>query len=250
MPPELRVFAIPNVAEATRGLDVGGAIADAIEAAPIAIETGDVIVVAQKFVSKAEGAVVPLADVSPSPRAREWAAAHGKDPAQIEVVLRESKRIVRMERGVLISETRHGFVCANAGVDSSNAPPGCVTVLPHDPDASAARTRQSLAARFGCEVGVIVSDTFGRPWREGAVNLAIGVAGLRPLLDYRGRPDQFGRPLQSTVIAIADEIAAAAELVMGKAARTPVVVVRGAGQWAGDGSAALLVRPAAADLFR
>jgi coenzyme F420-0:L-glutamate ligase/coenzyme F420-1:gamma-L-glutamate ligase len=247
---ELRVFAIPNLAEATHGLDAGRAIADAVAAAAIGLDAGDVIVVAQKFVSKAEGAVVALADISPSPRAREWATAYGKDAAVVEVVLRESRRIVRMERGVLIAETRHGLVCANAGVDASNVPSGYVTVLPQDPDASAARIRRSLAERHAVDIGVIVSDTFGRPWREGAVNVAIGVAGLQPMMDYRGQVDQFGRRLQSTVIAIADEIASAAELVMGKAARTPAAVVRGAREWMGNGSAATLVRPAAADLFR
>ncbi len=250
MTPSLRVFAIPGVPEATDGMDVGDAIATALAAASIAIEPGDVFVIAQKFVSKAEGAVVRLRDVSPSALAREWAAAYGKDAAAVEVVLREARRIVRMDRGVIIAETRHGFVCANAGVDVSNAPDGVVTVLPVDPDASADRARRTLTARLGCAIAVIVSDTFGRAWREGAVNVAIGVAGVQPLLDYRGQADQFGRRLQTTVIAIADEIAAAAELVMGKASRTPVAVVRGAQQWAGEGAARMLIRPAATDLFR
>lgn len=250
MPSDLRIFAVPGIPEAVRGSEPGGAIADAIARADLAVEAGDVFVVAQKFVSKAEGALIALADVAPSPRAVEWAAAYGKDAAAVEVVLRESRRIVRMERGVIISETRHGFICANAGVDASNVPAGHVSVLPDDPDRSAARIRDALVARVGCRVAVIVSDTFGRPWREGAVNVAIGVAGIDPLLDCRGQTDQFGRRLQSTVIAVADEIAGAAELVMGKAARTPVVVVRGAAEWAGDGSGAQLVRPAAMDLFR
>lgn len=246
----LHVFAVPGVPEAARGRDPGEDIAGAVIAAGLGPEAGDVFVVAQKFVSKAEGAVIALADVVPSPRAAEWAARYGKDPAVIEVVLRQSRRIVRMERGVIIGETRHGFICANAGVDVSNVEAGFVTVLPDDPDASAARIRDTIASRSHCRVGVIVSDTFGRPWREGAVNVAIGVAGLQPLLDFRGQADQFGRRLQTTVIAIADEIAAAAELVMGKATRTPVAVVRGGTQWTGEGNASMLVRPPTTDLFR
>jgi coenzyme F420-0:L-glutamate ligase/coenzyme F420-1:gamma-L-glutamate ligase len=248
--PELHVFAVPGLPEARGGTDIADAIVRALDASALHIDEGDVFVVAQKFVSKAEGAVVALADVTPSPVAREWAATYGKDAAVVEVVLRESRRIVRMDRGVVIAETHHGFVCANAGVDASNVPAGSVTVLPRDPDASAAAIRTALAARFGHQVAVIVADTFGRPWREGAVNVAIGVAGLKPLLDYRGSVDQFGRRLQTTVIAIADELASAAELVMRKAAGTPVAVVRGAREWVGDGTAAALQRPAATDLFR
>lgn len=250
MPTDLRIVAVRGIPEAERGTDVGEAIAGAIARARIQIEDGDVFVVAQKIVSKAEGAIVRLADVVASPRAAEWAQAHAKDPAVVEVVLREATRIVRMERGVIIAETRHGFVCANAGVDASNVPEGFVTLLPRDPDASAARIRETLAERFERRVAVLVSDTFGRPWREGAVNVAIGIAGIAPLLDCRGTTDQFGRRLQTTVIAIADEIASAAELVMGKAAGTPVSLVRGGLEWAGDGSSRALVRPAALDLFR
>ena len=250
MTAEVRVFAVPDLPEAARGMDLGAAIADAVLRAAMTIVAGDVFVVAQKFVSKAEGAVVALADVTPSTRAREWADRYGKDPAVVEVVLRESQHIVRMDRGIIISETRHGFICANAGVDVSNAPDGLVTILPRDPDASADCLRRTLSTRLRCGVGVVVSDTFGRPWREGAVNVAIGVAGVRPLLDYRGQRDQFGRRLQTTVIAVADEIASAAELVMGKSARTPVAVVRGAHEWTGEGAAAMLIRSAATDLFR
>jgi coenzyme F420-0:L-glutamate ligase/coenzyme F420-1:gamma-L-glutamate ligase len=165
-------------------------------------------------------------------------------------VLRESRRIVRMERGVLISETKHGFVCANAGVDSSNVPHGCVTLLPNDPDASAECLRRAFGVRFGVPVAVVIADSFGRPWREGVVNVALGVAGLRPLVDWRGKADTFGRRLQSTVVAVADEIASAAELVMGKTARTPAAIVRGAAEWIGAGEASLLIRPPEMDLFR
>ena len=250
MTTELRLFAVPGIPELTQGADLGQLIADAVVAAGLTIDAGDVFVVAQKVVSKAEGAVVALADVVPSPLAVKWAAAHGRDAAATEVVLRESRRIIRMHRGIIISETRHGFICANAGVDGSNVPPGYVTILPRDPDASAARLQSTLSARFGAVVATIVSDTFGRPWREGVINVALGVAGLRPLLDYRGQRDRFGRRLQTTIIAVADEIASAAELVMGKTKHAPVVVVRGAAEWAGQGSGAMLRRDASTDLFR
>ena len=171
-------------------------------------------------------------------------------PRVVEVILRESQRIVRMDRGILIVETRHGFVCANAGVDASNVEPGFVTILPADPDASAERLRTTLSAAVGCPVAVIVSDTFGRAWREGVINVAIGVAGLRPLLDYRGSTDSYGRPLTSTIIALADELAGAAEIVTRKSAGTPVAIVRGAAEWAGDGHGRMLVRDASHDLFR
>jgi coenzyme F420-0:L-glutamate ligase / coenzyme F420-1:gamma-L-glutamate ligase len=261
----LRVFAVPGIPDVERGDDVGALIADAAARAGEAIEAGDIVVVAQKIVSKAEGAVVRLDEVEPSPRAAEWAAAWGKDPRVVEVVLRESRRIVRMERGILIAETHHGFICANAGVDASNVERGFVTLLPRDPDESAARIRVRIASSVRltpdttegaagtadhADIGVIVSDTFGRPWREGVVNVALGVAGLRPLLDYRGCRDPYGRELTSTVIAIADELAAAAELVMRKTARLPVAIVRGATEWLGAGSGAELVRAADQDLFR
>jgi coenzyme F420-0:L-glutamate ligase/coenzyme F420-1:gamma-L-glutamate ligase len=261
----LHVFAVPGIPDVGPGDDVGALIADAAAAAGLGITPGDVVVVAQKIVSKAEGAVVRLDEVIPSPRAAEWAAAWGKDPRVVEVVLRESRRIVRMERGILIAETQHGFICANAGVDGSNVDRGFVTVLPLDPDQSAAAIRvriastvrpaphtagASIGATDQANIGVIVSDTFGRPWREGALNVALGVAGVRPLLDYRGCRDPYGRELTSTVIAIADELAAAAELVMRKTAGLPVAIVRGAGEWLGDGSGAELLRAAPHDLFR
>jgi coenzyme F420-0:L-glutamate ligase / coenzyme F420-1:gamma-L-glutamate ligase len=246
----LQIFAIAGIPEVTAGADVASLLAGALGPSRLHLEDGDVVVVAQKAVSKAEGALVALSEVVPSAAASEWAAAHGKDPAAIEVVLRESRRIVRMERGIIIAETHHGFVCANAGVDASNVPAGTVSVLPRDPDASAARIRDALSARCGVRVGVIVSDTFGRPWREGTVNVALGVAGLRPLVDWRGRADQYGRVLQTTIVAIADEIASAAELVMTKDARVAAAIVRGAGEWLGEGRAAAIVRPASADLFR
>jgi coenzyme F420-0:L-glutamate ligase/coenzyme F420-1:gamma-L-glutamate ligase len=250
VPADLSAFAVAGIPEVSRGDDLARLVNDALVRSGRPIAGGDVFVVAQKIVSKAEGAIVALADVEPSPLALRWADMHGKDPRLVEVVLRESRRVVRMERGIIISETRHGFVCANAGVDASNVPAGFVTVLPRDPDASAARLRDALTAALDQPIAVIISDTFGRPWREGAVNVALGVAGLQPLLDYRGRADHHGRRLQTTVIAVADEIAAIAELVTGKSCRTPVAIVRGAAEWLGEGSAQMLLRDASMDLFR
>jgi coenzyme F420-0:L-glutamate ligase/coenzyme F420-1:gamma-L-glutamate ligase len=250
---ELHIFAVPGIADVVSGVDLGQVIADAVrsgDGAGRAVQAGDVFVVAQKIVSKAEAAMVRLDGVVPSRLARQWASASGKDPRVVEVVLGESRRIVRMDRGILITETHHGFVCANAGVDGSNVAEGWVTLLPRDPDASAGRLSEALSEAFKCPLAVIVADTFGRPWREGMVNLALGVAGLQPLIDYRGCADSYGRRLESTVIALADEIAGAAEIVMRKTARVPVAVVRGAAEWAGPGSAQALVRPAAGDLFR
>jgi coenzyme F420-0:L-glutamate ligase / coenzyme F420-1:gamma-L-glutamate ligase len=247
---DLHLFAVPGLPEVAAGTDLGALIAQAVSRSGRRAEAGDVFVVAQKIVSKAEGAVIRLDQVEPSAAAKEWAGANGKDPRVIEVILRESRRIVRMERGILIAETHHGFVCANAGVDASNVAPGWVTVLPKDPDASAARLREALTKACGCPVGVIVSDTFGRAWREGVINVALGVAGLQPLVDYRGGADSYGRALTSTVIALADELASAAEIVTGKTAGTPVALARGVAEWAGEGTGRALVRDADHDLFR
>jgi coenzyme F420-0:L-glutamate ligase / coenzyme F420-1:gamma-L-glutamate ligase len=250
---ELFIFAVQGIPDIASGDDLARVIVEAARS-PVdprqTIQAGDVFVVAQKIVSKAENAVVRLDDVVPSAMARQWASEHGKDPRVVEVVLSESRRVVRMDRDVLITETRHGFVCANAGVDASNVASGWVTVLPRDPDASAERLRATLSLACECPVAVIVSDTFGRPWREGVVNVALGAAGTQPLVDYRGSLDSYGRTLASTVVALADEIASAAEIVMRKAARLPVAVVRGAGEWAGAGSGRALVRDAARDMFR
>jgi coenzyme F420-0:L-glutamate ligase/coenzyme F420-1:gamma-L-glutamate ligase len=205
-------------------------------------------VVAQKVVSKAEGRVVLLAEIEPSQRARELAGAD--DPRRLEVILQESVRIVRSRPPLVIAETRHGFVCASAGVDSSNAPePETVVLLPVDPDGSAERLRARLAELTGTSVGVLVTDSFGRAWRRGTTDVAIGVAGVRPLLDLRGERDPTGYELQATQIALADEIAGAAELVLGKTSRVPAAIVRGL-DLAGEGSARELVMPADRDLFR
>ena len=213
-----------------------------------ALEDGDVLVVAQKAVSKAEGRVVRLDEVEPSERARELAG--DEDARRHEVILRESARIVRSRPPLVISETRHGFVCASAGVDSSNAPEAdTVVLLPLDPDASAARLRERLRELTGVEVGVIVSDSFGRAWRQGTTDVAIGLAGIRPLLDLKGTRDRTGYELHATVIAVADELAGAAQLVLGKTDGIPAAVISGVDA-RGEGSAQELVMPAERDLFR
>ncbi len=211
---------------------------------------GIIMVVAQKVVSKSEGRLVKLEDIVPSTRATVWANQYGRDARVVEVVLREARRIVKMERGVLIVETRHGFVCANGGVDSSNAPAGSVVLLPEDPDQSARRMRQDLEIALNVRTAVIVSDTFGRPWRLGLTNVALGVSGLAPFVDYRGRPDTQGRPMQSTILAVADELASAAELVMGKTLGIPVAVIEGYQYQHADGFGRDLIRPEEEDLFR
>jgi coenzyme F420-0:L-glutamate ligase / coenzyme F420-1:gamma-L-glutamate ligase len=251
----VEVTALAGLPEIHEGDDLPSLIGDALEATAglLPVEPGDVLVVTQKIVSKAEGAVVDLRTVSPSPEAVEWAQAWNRDPRQIQVVLDQAIRVVRQANGVLIVETHHGFVCANAGVDASNVGPASgdlVTLLPRDPDASAARIRGALRVRFGVDLAVIVSDSFGRPWRWGIVDVAIGVAGLHPLEDLRGIPDADGRVMQSTVRAVADEIASAAELALGKVAGRPVALVRGAQPVTGEGSIEEIVIPAAADLFR
>ncbi len=223
----LEIIGLPKLPEVRPGDDLVGMIGDAIDEAGIGLREDDVLVVTQKIVSKAEGQLVDLRSIEPSPFARDFAEQWSKDPRQVEVVLRESKRIVRMDRGVLISETRHGFVCANAGVDASNVEAETVCLLPADPDRSAQQIRNGLGERFGVSPGVIVSDSFGRPWRVGIVNVAIGVAGLAALIDYRGQYDDAGYELHVTVIAVADELACAAELVSNKLDRRPVTLIRG-----------------------
>ena len=254
-PGRVEIIALGGIPEVNPGDDLAAMIGDALEAAPgvLPLQPGDVLVVTQKVVSKAEGAVVDLRTVRPRPEAVAWAAAWDRDARQIEVVLREARRIVRMERGVLITETNHGFVCANGGVDASNVGPASgdlVTLLPRDPDASAARIRTALRHRFGGDVAVIVSDSFGRPWRWGIVDVALGVSGLSPLEDLRGQPDADGRVMESTVRAVADELASAAELALGKSAGRPVAVVRGANPPPGEGTVGDLMIPEANDLFR
>jgi coenzyme F420-0:L-glutamate ligase / coenzyme F420-1:gamma-L-glutamate ligase len=240
----MRVLPVEGLPEAAAGAELAALIADAV-----ALEDGDVVCVAHKVVSKAEGRVVDLAEVVPSERARELAGPDG-DPRRLEVVLGEAVRIVRSRPPLVIAETRHGFVCASAGVDASNAPArDRVVLLPDDPDASAARLRAELEERTGRRLGVVITDTFGRAWRRGIANVAIGAAGIEVLRDLRGVHDPAGYELHSTVVAVADELAAAAGLVMGKTERVPVAVVRGL-DVGGDGSARDLVMPAELDLFR
>ena len=215
------------------------------------LQTGDVLVVTHKIVSKAESRLVDLRTVEPSTLAKDYATRYGKDPRQIEVVLRESRRIVRMDRGIIISETHHGFVCANAGVDASNVPgDDTVCLLPVEPDASAARLREVLAADTGVEVAVVISDSFGRAWRHGITDVAVGVAGMDPVADYRGLNDPHGYPMEASVLAVADELAAAAELVMGKTEGIPLAIVRGYVYSPAPGSARELLMPPDRDMFR
>jgi coenzyme F420-0:L-glutamate ligase / coenzyme F420-1:gamma-L-glutamate ligase len=244
---EIRVIPLPGVPEVGEGDDLGGLLAAAAERMGGLVD-GDVLVVAQKVVSKAEGRVVRLDEVDASERAR--ALAGEGDPRRLEVILRESVRVVRSRPPLVIAETRHGFVCASAGVDSSNTPEaGTVVLLPVDPDASAQRLRTRLEELTGVAVGVLVTDSFGRAWRQGTTDVAIGIAGVRPILDLRGERDPTGYELHATQIALADEIAGAAELVMGKTARVPAAIVRGL-DVAGEGSAQDLVMPPDRDLFR
>jgi len=239
----ISVSPVEGLPEIREGDDLGALIAERSE-----LLDGDVLVVAQKAVSKAEGRVVRLDEVQPSAKAHELAG--DEDPRRLEVILRESERVVRTRPPLVIAETRQGFVCASAGVDSSNAPEaGTVVLLPEDPDASAARLRERLRALTGAEVGVIVSDSFGRAWRQGTTDVAIGLSGIRPLLDLEGERDAAGYELHATVIAVADELAAAAELAMGKMSGIPAAVIRGYDA-SGEGSARDLVMPPERDLFR
>jgi coenzyme F420-0:L-glutamate ligase/coenzyme F420-1:gamma-L-glutamate ligase len=246
----IQIFPLAGLPEIAPGDDLSRRITEAVKARSVPIAEGDVFVVAQKVVSKAEGRIVRLDSIQPSKRAEQWAAEYQKDARVIELVLTEASRIVRMERGVIVAETRHGFVCANAGVDVSNAPEGTAILLPDDADRSARTLQGRLTKDFGVHIAVIIADTFGRPWREGLVNVALGVAGIAPLVDYRGTRDASGKTLQATVIARADEVAAAAELVMGKSDRVPVAIVRGVASDERSGSGRDLIRPAATDIFR
>jgi len=247
---EVRVIPLTGLPEIHEGDDLAALIAQAAEAGP-GIGSGDVVVVTQKIVSKAEGRIVSLADVKPSPEAERLAVETEKDPRLAELILRESNRIVRQRGPVLITETKHGFVCANAGIDASNVgPEGLVSLLPEDPDRSASSIRAAIQERGGADVAVIVTDTFGRPWREGHTNVAIGLAGMLPFADYVGRVDPHGYELRVSTLAVADELAGAAELVHGKLDRVPVAIIRGYPYPRGKGSARELVRDPEKDLFR
>jgi coenzyme F420-0:L-glutamate ligase/coenzyme F420-1:gamma-L-glutamate ligase len=255
-PVRLEVIALDGIPEIRPGDDLADLVGDALErtAGALPLRPDDVIVVTQKVVSKAEGAFVDLATIEPRPEAVAYAARWDRDARQVEVVLRQAVRVVRMDQGVVIVETRHGFILANGGVDASNvgsASGGVVLLLPDDPDASARAIRDAVGRRFGTAPGVVVSDSLGRPWRFGIMDLAIGVAGFRPLEDLRGTVDADGRPMSATIRAVADEIASTAELVLGKTARRPVALVRGASPPAGAGSVITdVLMPPEIDLFR
>jgi coenzyme F420-0:L-glutamate ligase / coenzyme F420-1:gamma-L-glutamate ligase len=246
---ELLVLPVTGLPEIGEGMTLGELIAERSE-----LRDGDVVVVAQKVVSKAEGRIRRLSSVLPGGEARRLAAVLGKEPALVELILAESREVLRAERGVLITETRHGFVCANAGIDSSNLPePDTVSLLPEDPDGSARRIRGEIRDAAGVAPAVIVADSFGRAWRLGQAEVAIGCAGISPLDDWRGRSDAGGRKLEANLIAIADEAAGAADLVRGKASGVPAALVRGLERFVGDDDgpgAASLRRPRHEDLFR
>jgi coenzyme F420-0:L-glutamate ligase/coenzyme F420-1:gamma-L-glutamate ligase len=246
VPNALQVFPVEGLPEIEPGADLAAMIADAF-----ALADGDVVVITSKIVSKAERCQVDLADVEPSPFASAWAPQWDKDPRVVEVVLREARRVVRQVGPVLITETHHGFVCANSGVDqSSSGASGRVLTLPRDPDASARRARAGLAAR-GVDAAVVITDTFGRPWREGQTDVAIGIAGLAPLRSYIGDVDPHGHEFRVQELCVADELASAAELVKGNTSRVPVAVVRGY-EWQPDDSASMapVLRDSSKDLFR
>ena len=252
----IQVIGIGGMPEIKTGDDVANLIVEAMDQQSVPVQQGDILVVTQKIVSKAEGRVLKLEDIQASPIALQLSEGHNRDPRHTEVILLESRRIVRMDRGNIISETRHGFTCANAGVDASNIPgEGTVALLPVDPDASAERIQAGVKEKTGKDVAVIISDTFGRPWREGAVNVAIGVSGMNPMQDYRGMEDAYGQLMRSTVIAVADELAATAELVTGKVTGVPVALIRGyeyeaAGPPDQPRGARALVRSSERDMFR
>ena len=245
------VLAIEGIPEVAPGDNLTELISAAAQDSGVGIRPGDVVVVAQKVVSKSEGAIRRLSQTTATPEAIELADRIGKDPRMVQIVMDESVRVVRAVPGVLIVETRHGLICANAGVDGSNVPgDDSVTTLPVDPDASAERIRSGLESRAGGSVAVIVSDSFNRPWREGSMNVAIGVSGFEPLADLRGHVDDHGRVLASTLVSVADELASAAQIVMGEIGRVPAAVIRGVGFSPGNVGAGVLLRSPERDLFR
>ena len=251
MPEELRIIPVRGIGEVRPGEQLAEILLTALAQSNQQLVDHDIVVVTQKIVSKAEGRIVDPDTFEPSHMA-EMAAAQGhKDARYYEVVLRESRRIVKMDRGVLVTETHHGLICANSGVDESNVAGGrTVTLLPVDPDASARNLRAALRERAGVDIAIILSDSFGRPWREGQVNIAIGVAGIAPLADYAGQPDRYGYMMQASILAVADELASAAELVMGKIDAVPIAIVRGYAYTPAEASARALIRAPEKDLFR
>lgn len=252
---EIQILPVMGIGDIHPGDDLGLLIYNALKQQQITLQRGDVLIITQKIVSKAEGRLVRLDDIEPSPFARQYAQQYQKDAQHVEVVLRETKRVVRMDHGVMICETHHGFICANAGVDESNiGGERVLALLPEDSDRSAREVRQRIQSLSGegdnLDFAVIISDTWGRPWRNGQVNMAIGVAGIEPLADYRGQNDPYGYELHASVIGVADELASAAELVMGKVDRVPVALLRGYTYKAGQGSGRDLIRDSSTDMFR
>ena len=250
MPTRYEIIAVEGLPEIKSHDDLAPLIVEAARRQDTALQSGDLLVVSQKIVSKTEGRLVRLSEVTPSPRAQAIAEEIGRDPRLVEVILRESRRIVRKDKGVLIVETHHGWVCANAGVDQSNVDADIACLLPEDSDRSAGALRDRLRALTGHDLAIIVADTFGRPWREGLVNVAVGLAGFEPIVSYLGQLDPAGHVLQATILALADELAGAAEPVMGKLSRIPVAIVRGLNWKPGEGSSRELLRDPARDLFR
>jgi coenzyme F420-0:L-glutamate ligase / coenzyme F420-1:gamma-L-glutamate ligase len=250
MPPRYEVIGIEGLPEIHMGDDLGRLIAEAATAQGTPLAAGDLLVVSQKIVSKTEGRVLRLGDITPSAESQAVAEEIGRDPRLVEVILRESRRVVRKDKGVLIVETHHGLVCANAGVDQSNVDADTACLLPEDSDRSARGLRDSLATLTGYRFGIIIADTFGRPWREGLTNVAIGVAGLEPLKSYLGEKDPAGHVLQATILALADELSSAAEPIMGKLDRIPVVIIRGLNWPRGESGSRSLLRDPSRDLFR
>jgi coenzyme F420-0:L-glutamate ligase/coenzyme F420-1:gamma-L-glutamate ligase len=249
-PPRDEVIGIAGLAEVHPGDDVARLVIEAARAQGTPIASHDVLVIGQKVISKAEGRILRLSEVEPSPATQRIAANLGRDPRLLEVILRESRRVVRMDKGVIITETHHGWICSNAGVEQSNVDADTVALLPEDSDRSARAFRERVQALAGAEVAVIIADTFGRPWREGLTNVAIGVAGMAALRDYIGEPDSPGRPLPATILAVADALASAAEIVMGKLDRIPAAIVRGLRIEMSDAGSKPLLRDPARDLFR
>jgi coenzyme F420-0:L-glutamate ligase/coenzyme F420-1:gamma-L-glutamate ligase len=248
---EIRILPVLVDGEIRHGESLSVRLLAAVKSNGMRFEDGDILVVKHKVVSKAEGAMVALDTIEPSAASRKWARRYGLDARVSELALRESSRIVRQKNGVLITETKHGLICANSGVDVSNVDGGQHAVLlPVDPDRSAAKLRRELKKQSGVEAAVIISDSFGRPWREGLTEVAIGVAGMRPMVDYRGRRDPHGYSLHATVDAVADELACAAGLVCGKLENTPACIIRGYSYRRGNGTAREMIRPAKSDLFR
>ncbi|MDG6916298.1 MAG: coenzyme F420-0:L-glutamate ligase [Nitrososphaerota archaeon] len=246
----MEVFPVRGLPEVKPGDDIGRLILAALRRGRLRLKDGDVVVVKQKVVSKAEGRLVRLADVVPGPRAERLAKSQMKDPRLVALILREAVRVVRAAHGVIITETRHGFVCANSGIDQSNVGKGVAALLPLDPDRSARGVRAALERSTGARLAVVVTDTFGRPWRVGQTDVAIGCSGIEPLIRYAGKTDRFGYKLRVTQPAVVDEIAGAAELVLGKLSGIPVAVVRGASYSRGESGAKQLVMPRERDLFR